>query len=515
MNKLPEGHLDITWRPYQLECKQQIKQNFEAGITKQLIAQATGTGKRLQAVDLMRHFRNEQILFLCHREELIMQAYEEIDAIYPMQVGIIKAQRFEADKRIVVASVQTIHNRLDRLRPDKFGMMIVDEGHHYVAPTYLKPLRHFEPRLTTIWTATPKRLDGLSLSNIAEKIVYEYRIEDGIRDGYLAKLDAYQIKTPADISKVKRTAGDFNQKELVEKVDTELRNELIAAKYKEYSVGEQAVVYCVDIQHAYHVRNKFREHGISAETIVSDTECCPNRRELLKAFEKGEFQVMTNVEILTEGWDYEDIGMIIMARPTQSETLYIQCIGRGTRLKSDGFQRKFGHGRCTILDFVDNTGKHSLVNCWELEKGKIIEDRMFLPDKKKKELLALKEERIRRERTMKIKYGFDRKIDILKLPVVKVWDSEKMLEPATEKQIKWLQDVGIWQEDVEYTKKQASELISALPCADWQIKWLASHHYDVSSGATIGQFQRVKRTYEEEHKFEMKNPLNRPGAITL
>lgn len=420
-----------------------------------------------------------------------------------MQVGVIKGERFGVERKIVVASVQTLHNRLDRMRTDMFDLLIVDEFHHYVSPSFIKPLRHFEPRLLTGWTATPKRLDGLSLSNIADKIVFEYGIEDGIKDGYLAKLDAYQIRTPTDISKVKRTAGDFNQKELVEKVDTDARNELIVSKYKEYSVGEQALVYAVDIQHAIHLRDKFRQHGVICETVVSDTSVCPNRMELVSGFKKGLIQVITNVEILTEGWDYEDIGMILMARPTQSETLYIQCIGRGTRIKSKGYKTKFAHDHCTILDFVDNTGKHSLVNAWTIEEGKLIEDRMFLPEKRKNELLLNKELKERRERTLEVKYGFDRRINILRLPKVKIWESNKMLEPATEKQIKWLRDVGIWQPEIEYTKKQASELISNLPAEKWQVRFLAQHRYDISHGATIGQFQKVKKMLEERDKFRI------------
>jgi type I site-specific restriction endonuclease len=191
-----------------------------------------------------------------------------------------------------------------------------------------------------------------------------------------------------------------------------------------------------------------------------------------------------------------------MGRPTQSETLYTQCIGRGTRLKSELYKARFGTDKCTILDFVDNTGKLSLINAYELEKGIPIEDRMFLPKEHKEKLL--KEEKERRERYIKLTAGKDKKVDLLKLPDVRVWDSEKMLEPATEKQIEWIKRAGIYAEDVEYTKKQASELISALPCAEWQIRYLAVNGYDVSKGASIGQFQRVKYNIDNKNKYAIK-----------
>jgi len=489
---------NVVWRPYQQECKKEIKSNYDQGITRQLIVSATGTGKRIMAVDIMRHF--ERSLFVAHREELIMQAYDEIEKFWPMHAGIIKGSLFEIDKRIVVASVQTLTNRLDRMDPGMFNFIVIDEAHHYVSPTYLRVARHFTPKLLTAWTATPKRLDGLSLSNVIDKIVFQYNIRDGITDGYLAPIEAYQVRTQSDLSHVKRTAGDFNIKDLSEEVDTELRNTLIVAKYKQYAEGKSGLAFCVDMNHAYNLRDKFREEGVNAETVVSDTERCPNRSELVAAYANGEIDVLTNVNILTEGYDYNDIGCIMMARPTQSETLYTQCIGRGTRLKSVDFINRNGNDKCIILDFVDNTGKLSLVNAYELEKDLPIEDRMFLPEQYK---LKLIEERERKKRLHVFTYGSDSNVDILKLPEVKVWDSAKMLEPATEKQLDWLKRENIWVPGLEYTKRQASELISNLPCQSWQLIYLAQHKYDVSRGATMGQYQRVKAMVEQRDRYKI------------
>lgn len=490
--------MNIEWRPYQIACKRAIKEKYDKGITKQLVVQATGTGKRLQAVDITRHFK--RTLFLAHREELIQQAFEEIEMLFPFQTGIVKGPRFEIDKKIIVASVQTLYNRLDRISPDTFDLVIIDEAHHYVSPTYLKTVRHFEPKLQTAWTATPKRLDGLSLSNIAQEIVFEYRIQDGIREGFLAPVVAYQIKTGTDISKVKRTAGDFNLAELSEKVDTDERNQKIVEKYIEYAHERQGMAYCVDIDHAYRLRDAFRKAGINCEAVVSDESRCPNRAEIIQKFKANEITVLTNVNILTEGFDYPDVGVVLMARPTQSEALYVQCIGRGTRLKTEEYKQKFSTNECTVLDFVDNTGKLSIVNAYELEKEQPIEERIFLPKEFKEKLL---EERRKREMKMRAVYGTDERIDLLRLPEVRPWNSEKMLEPATEKQLKWLQDIGLWQENVEYTKLQASEMISDQPATLWMIRWLATQNYDVRGKVTYGQYQKVKALHAKKNKFKI------------
>lgn len=492
--------MKINWRPYQIACKNAIKEKYDQGITKQLIVQATGTGKRLQAVDITRHFK--RTLFLAHREELIQQAQEEIETLFPFETGIIKGSRFEIGKRIIIASVQTLYNRIDRIDPNTFDLVIIDEAHHYVSPTYLKTVRHFTPKLQTAWTATPKRLDGLSLSNIAQEIVFEYRIQDGIREGWLAPISAYQVSTNTDISKVKRTAGDFNLAELSAKVDTPERNKKIVEKYLQYAKDRQAMAYCVDIDHAYHLREAFRAVGVNCDTVVSDESRCPNRAEIIQDFKDGKLTVLTNVNILTEGFDYSDVGAVLMARPTQSEALYVQCIGRGTRLKSEKFKTRFNTVECIVLDFVDNSGNLSIVNAYELEKDQPIEERLFVPKEVKEKLL---EERERRERRMKEMTGPDRKIDLIRLPDVRPWNSEKMLEPATEKQIKWLQDIGLWQEETEYTKLQASEIISNRPAAAWMITYLAQQGYDVRGRVTYGQYQKVKNAIDMKNKFKIKN----------
>jgi len=500
----------INWRPYQVKCKNKIKQSFNKGINKQLIVQATGTGKRLAAVDLIQHFN--RTLFVAHREELINQAFNDIEKYYPMQAGIIKGTRFDVEKRIVIASVQTLYNRLDKISSDAFDLVIIDEAHHYMAKSYIKTVRHFSAKLLTGWTATPNRLDGLNLSNIFQEVTFTYPIAQGIQEGYLAKIDAYRIQTQGDLSKIKKVAGDFNQKQLSDAVDTELRNNLIVHKYIEYAKDRQAIAFCVDIDHAYNLKRHFVDNGISCEAVVSDTERCPNRSDLLDQFSKGQIKVLTNVMILSEGYDYSDIGCVLMARPTQSETVYVQGIGRGTRLKSEQFIKEHNADNCIVLDFVDNCGRHSLVNAHELEKGKPIEERMFLPEEHKEKLLA---EKRKREAKVHSAIMTDSKVNLLKIPEFRMgnWRTEKMEEEATPAQIDFIKKLGVYQDDVEYTKFQASELISNQPASTWQLNYLASLKYDISNGATIGQYQKVKQSRERQEKINGKKKAMSPEAI--
>ena len=200
-------------------------------------------------------------------------------------------------------------------------------------------------------------------------------------------------------------------------------------------------------------------------------------------------------------WCVSNKWQTIITRRNGKVAILGNCIGRSTRIKSQKFQEQFGENKAIILDFVDNTGKLSIMNAYELEKDMAIEDRMFLPkEHKEKLLLEIKE---RRERRINQQIGSDKKINLLVLPEFKVWNSEKMTEAATEKQIKWLQDIGLWVEDVEYTKAMASEIISNRPAAEWQVRWLAERKYDVSGGCTMGQYQRVKFLHDQRTKFAM------------
>jgi superfamily II DNA or RNA helicase len=230
----------------------------------------------------------------------------------------------------------------------------------------------------------------------------------------------------------------------------------------------------------------FRSREYNTEVIVSDTTVCPNRQELNHKFKNGQIQILINVDILTEGWDYPDLGCVGAARSTQSLAVYMQQIGRGTRLKSEKFINKHDKNNCIILDFVDNVGKHKLINCWELEKDKPIEERVLMSKEKKANLLAVKQAR---EIELKSRVLRDQNVDLLALPKVKYCTSWKMQEDATERQIELLQKLGVSQDGVKYTKLQASEAISEAPASERQVYMLRKNGYDTSNGVTIGQAQ--------------------------
>lgn len=496
--------LEIRTKPrsYQKEALEIVQKKLSSKVTSQLIVMATGLGKTFVATQIKKQMDNGSFvrcLFIAHREELIMQAYEAFDVFFPMQVGIIKAERRELDKPIVIGSVQTLTNMIDEFKKNQFDLIIIDEAHHYMAPSYLKVANYFEHKLKIGLTATPERFDGLSLSNVFDEIVYNFGIDKGIQEGWLCELQGIRIQTDIDISKIKKVGGDFNKKELSNAVDTPIRNQLVVQKYQQFANNRQAVFFCVDMLHAKHLCDQFKANNIEAEFIVSDETMCPNRTELVEKFKAGKIPVVTNVMILTEGFDYPDIGAIGMVRPTQSKTVYIQSIGRGTRIKSPEFIDRHGANNCVILDFVDNCGKHKLVNTFSLDQGKTLEEKTFMTTKRREILIKKRDEqKERRQRTIDKMYSKDKQVDLLRLPNIVVYQNRgRMKEDATPKQIDWLKSIGVWREGITFTKGQASELITNFPAKEWQIRKLAEWGYDVRDGATQGQYYDIKRSREE------------------
>lgn len=491
---------DWNWRSYQGDCFVKVRDHFQnKNIDKQLIVQATGLGKRAQAIFLASKFKNS--LFLAHSEELIDQAFEEFSERYGvLNVGIIKGNKMEIDKRFVIASPQTLIRRLDKIPADTFDLIQIDEAHRYLAKTFLQVVRHFSVRLRIGWTATPYRLDGLSLSNLFSKIVFEYNIKDGIDHKYLAEVKAVRIKTQVDLKGVRRKMGDLFQQELSNKVDIRVRNVLIVDSYLKYANGRQAIIFAVDIKHAQNIRDCFLERNIEARVLVSDTEVTADRKKTVNDFKDNIYPILINVMILTEGFDYSDVGCVIMARPTESLAMYMQAIGRGLRNKSKEFIEKFGNN-CIILDIVDVTSKHSLVNTWELDRKKSAKEKVFVTSEEREKLFATERSR---EAKIDVIHEKDEYANLLTLPKVYVSRSPKMEEEATEGQIKFLKSLGIYDEEIEYTKGIASEYITNYEAQPWQKRKLLAWGYN-PEGATIGQFQRIKNRMEDQVKHKIPN----------
>ena len=331
------------------------------GFNRQLISLPTGCGKTVIFALLAKKL-NVRTLVLAHTEELITQAVNKFKIVWEnVDIGVVKAHHNSFSSQVVVASVQTASKlkRLNSLKEQNFGLLIIDEAHHATSASYQKVIEELgffqdNPyKLLVGVTATPKRSDGIGLKVVFQKIAFECSINTMIKSGYLSPLIGKQVFTKIELSSVGVSQGDFIQSELANLVNTSARNNLVVEKYLEYaSDRKKTLVFCVNVQHAKDLALAFKNQGISAESVYGAMPK-DKRAAVLQNFSNGEYKVITNCQLLTEGFDAPEIDCVVLGRPTQSTALFTQMIGRGART----FPLK---KNCFVLDFTDNTKKHNL-----------------------------------------------------------------------------------------------------------------------------------------------------------
>lgn len=306
----------------------------------------------------------KRLLVLAHRRELLEQAREKFNQVDPdLSVEIEQAERrASADCKVVVASVPTLgragSKRLAALDPEDFYLLVVDEAHHAVAKTYRRIFDHFglfEPdtrRLLVGFTATPYRGDRGGLGEVFEEIVYSRGLQEMVESRFLCSIGGWRVSSEVDLDGVRVRAGDFVESQLATLVNVSDRNALIVRAGRDLAPGRRTLVFCVNVEHVHSVADAFGQAGVAAAPVwgaMSREE----RQSVLERFSRGALQVVTNCNVLTEGFDEPRVDCVIMARPTKSRLLYAQMVGRGTRLHP---QKR----NLIVIDVADNSQRHSL-----------------------------------------------------------------------------------------------------------------------------------------------------------
>lgn len=350
----PQPSDQVKLRPYQDEAINAILSARRSGVKRMVVCLPTGAGKTV-IFSHLASIAHQRVLVLAHREELLTQARDKLQRALGgrAQVDIEQAQRrASAEAKVVVASLRSLRSeRLSRLVNDeRFGLIIYDECHHAVAEDNQRVLRElgvfeddFQGTLVG-FTATTRRADGVGLDEVFEELVYRRSLQEMIKDGFLVPLRGYRISTQTSLEGV-AGSGDFPLDALAEKVDIQERNGLVARVIQELARDRRTICFCVTVRHAENLADTLRSCGVPASTIHGEMASA-ERAAVLRAFREGTTQVLTNVGVLTEGFDDPEVSCVAMARPTRSESLYVQCVGRGMRL----FE---GKRDCLVIDFVD------------------------------------------------------------------------------------------------------------------------------------------------------------------
>ena len=410
-------------RDYQRTFCDNVLSQFEIGSRSTLGILPTGCGKTVCFSTIARDWKEGRVLILAHREELIFQAADKIEAITgdrpEIEMADYRAARHGllTASNVIVSSVQTqnsgkscpvcsqlscdfcqgeyhkcpqcsqqvlqceiclggIVRRMQRFDPEEFGLVIVDEGHHATADSYRRILAYYgrNPNLKVLLvTATPDRADEQAMGSVCDSVAFEYGILDAINDGWLVPIKQQWVTVDGlDLSKVKTTAGDLNQGELEAVMVDEENIHGIVSPTMEIAGDRATLVFTASVAQAELTKDVFNRHRSNSAICIHGGTDKDERRVLLERYSKGEFQYLCGCGVFLEGFDEPRIQVIAMARPTKSRSLYAQAIGRGTRpiyppREATREERKAAilaspKPEMLVLDFVGNSGRHKLIS---------------------------------------------------------------------------------------------------------------------------------------------------------
>ncbi len=377
----------ITANSMQKEILEKLSHTRKIGNTRGLVVAATGTGKTyLAAMDLYNFYYKEnnkkelKFLFIAHREELLENALNTFSVILEMkksEFGRIYGGKRELKNNMVFASIQSLNNHYQKFSEDMFDYIIVDEFHHAAADTYKKIIGHFNPVFLLGLTATPERMDGKDIMEICNyNLVGEMRLKKAMEQDLISPFHYFGVDDTVDYSKILYKNGKYDETQLTDSLNINLRTEYIVSKIEKFGFDGQemrAVAYCQNIEHALYMKNSLSEYGYITDVLTSKTNST-DRSKILKRFENNEIEILCVVDILNEGIDIPDINLLLFLRPTLSSTVFIQQLGRGLRKSST---KSF----VTVIDFIGNHKKDYIITKVFSEE---INSRSFLYDRKEK-----------------------------------------------------------------------------------------------------------------------------------
>ena len=328
---------------HQVEFLNNIKQSIKNGNKRIMCVASCGFGKSIIIKEICDSAVNKgnNYMILVHRIELVNQLNE---------------------RGLKASMVQTISRHINE-QPN-YKIIIIDEAHLALSQSYLKVINHYKNAIILYFTATPKRLDGLNFSTIADDIVIAKSAKWLIENNYLAPYDYYAPKILVDCDKLTTTNGDYTQSDIIEQMDKPKIYGDIFNEWCKFAKDKKTIVYASSLSHSKKIVDYFNANGIKSAHIDGNTPRAM-RDKIINDFKCGNIKILSNYALIVEGFDVPDCECCIIARPTQSLVIHIQSTMRCMRYKPNK--------RAIILDFVGNFERHGLPDDdreWTLESIK-------------------------------------------------------------------------------------------------------------------------------------------------
>ena len=340
-------------RPYQVQAVSNLRVAFRQGNHAALLVMPTGAGKTVVFTEIaqLAKANGKKVLILVHRRELVTQASAKLKKI-GVKHGTISAGSKPSQHWVQVASVQTLVRRLNSYnwKPD---LIIVDEAHHAVAGSWERCLAHYKDAKVIGVTATPSRLDGRGLGSHFSTLVSGPSVEQLTKLGFLSQHRVFAPPVIADLSNVKTRAGDYANDQLSAAMDRPTITGDAIGHYRRLADGLPAIAFCCSIAHATSVCESFKAAGYRAKLVTGNMKM-EERDEAISGLADGRTQILCSVDVVSEGTDVPAVSAAILLRPTQSEALYLQQVGRILRPQPGKI--------AIVLDHVGSTLKHGFVD---------------------------------------------------------------------------------------------------------------------------------------------------------
>lgn len=294
--------------------------------------------------------------FIQHRDELVAQnrrTFWQVNRNIPSDIFTAERKRWVSDGW-TFGMIQTIGRNLNNL--PTIDNLMIDEAHHAAAPTYLKAIDVWtrkNPRLIIVGlTATPNRGDKRALRGIFSHCFDQITLKELIATGFLVRPRTFVIDVGVQeqLRNVRKLASDFDMSAVEQIMDKDPLNEKIVEEWKKLAGDRRTVAFASTIQHAEHFAGAVRAAGVSCAVVhgeLSDGE----RSRILAAFDRGEFQFLVNVAILTEGWDCQPVSCVLLLRPSSFKSTVLQMIGRGLRKVDPERYPGIVKDDCIVIDF--------------------------------------------------------------------------------------------------------------------------------------------------------------------
>lgn len=351
---------DVKPYPFQYEILEKLEvERSVHNRNRNLVVAATGTGKTVISAFDYKSFKEKnksaKLLFLAHRLEILKQSISTFKGILrDNNFGELWVDGMVPDSyEYVFASVQTINNRLEsiNLSPGYFDYIVIDECHHLTANSYRGIINYFQPKVLLGLTATPERMDGGDIKeDFHNRIAAEIRLPEALNRKLLCPFQYFGITDSIDLTEVGWERGRYVASELSAHYTANDRRvrEIIGAleKYTKDINEVRAIGFCVTMEHARYMAEKFSLAGLKADYLTSANNT--NRDNVRGQILRKEINYLFVVDIFNEGVDIPEIDTVLFLRPTESLTIFLQQLGRGLRLADD-------KESLTVLDFVGNS----------------------------------------------------------------------------------------------------------------------------------------------------------------